>query len=103
MPRRLPELDGAVRKAAAKAAGARSSVFTDVEWDNDVVSIFFLILFSILTDASPIHAACLLWVNSLTSMAPFATATGAARFLTTDDSSHCMTTVPRAQSFFDRP
>jgi hypothetical protein len=40
----------------------------------------------------------------LTSTAPFASVTGAARFLTTDAGSHCMAAVlPRAQSFFDRP
>jgi hypothetical protein len=50
MPRRLTELDESTRKAAAKSAGSRSSVFTGVDWDNDTVSKNFLVLFSILTD-----------------------------------------------------
>jgi hypothetical protein len=36
-------------------------------------------------------------------MVPFASVPGAARFLTTDSGPHCMATVPRVQSFFDRP
>jgi hypothetical protein len=83
MPRRLDELDESARKAAAKSAGSRSSVFTGVDWDNDTVSNFFLVLFSILTDVAPGHVACFLWVNILTSREPFASVTGAAHFLTT--------------------
>jgi hypothetical protein len=103
MPRRLNELDESARKAAAKSADSRSSVFTDIDWDNDTVSKFFLVLFSILTDVAPTHVACFLWVNSLTSRVPFASVTGATRFLTIDPDSHCMTTVPRIQSYYDRP
>jgi hypothetical protein len=78
-------------------------VFTGVEWDNDTVSNFFLVMFSILTDVAPGHVACFLWVNSLTSRVPFASVTGATCFLTIDADSHCMTTVPRVQSYYDRP
>ena len=103
MPRRLPELDADARKAAAKSADSRSSNFADVEWDNNTVSKFFLIMFSVLTDVAPGHVACFLWVNSLTSRVPFASVTGATRFLNIDAESHCMTAEPRVQSFFDRP
>jgi hypothetical protein len=79
-------------KAAAKSADSRSSVFTGVDQ-------FFLD--SILHfDVAPGHVACFLWVNSLTSRVPFASVTGATRFLTTiDPDSHCMCTFPRIQSY----
>jgi hypothetical protein len=60
MPRRPPELEPSVRTAAAKAAGTRAAVFKDVEWDNNIVAILFLILFPILTDQAPRHIACLI-------------------------------------------
>jgi hypothetical protein len=37
-----------------------------------------------LTDVAPGHVACFLWVNSLTSRVPFASVTGATRFLNID-------------------
>ena len=103
MPRRLKELDESSRKTAAKSADSRSSNFAGVEWDNDTVSKFFLIMFSILTDVAPGHVACSLWVNSLTSRVPFASVTGATRFLNIDAESHCMTAAPRVMNYFDRP
>jgi hypothetical protein len=39
----------------------------------------------------------------LTSRVPFASVTGATRFLAIDAESRCMTTVPRVQSYYDRP
>jgi hypothetical protein len=47
--------------------------------------------------------ACFLWFNSLTSRIPFAYVTGAVRFLAIDPAAHCMTAVPRIQSYYDRP
>jgi hypothetical protein len=71
-----------------KALALGSSNSTGVEWDNDTVSKFFLIMFSILTDIAPGHVACFLWVNSFTSRVPFASVTGATRFLAIDAESH---------------
>jgi hypothetical protein len=102
MLRRLNELDESARKTAAKSADSRSSNFTGVEWDNDTVSKFFLVMFSVLTDVAPGHVACFLWVNSLTSRVPFASVTGATRFLAIDAESHCMTTVPRVMNYLLR-
>jgi hypothetical protein len=96
-----PKLEASVRTAAAKAAGVRASVFKGVEWDNNTVAIFVLILFSILTDQAPRHVACLIWVNSLTSRVPFASITGTKRFLDIDPTSP-MVSLPLLESKYFR-